>query len=182
MALLVLVAFTSASCDVGCASGCGPNTLFSGGALGGALATAGATIVQNDFGMLLEPYAGLEETLVWEGYASPIYDLSSVCMEEGPCLAYESFPGAFGFESTPYYVSIGAHVVRWPAPTMDPGAESAPVSDLGTLQEPHIVVVAAPDLVDTYAETSEFVLGILATMGTLLGHLPGILGAPAIAF
>ena len=132
MALLVLVAFTPATCDVGCASGCGPNTLSSGLVPGDALATAGATIMHNDFDMLLEPYAGMGKTLVWEGYPPPTYFLSSMCKEEGPCLAYEDFPGAFGLDSAPHYVAIGAQVVRWPAPTLDPGAESAPDSVLGS--------------------------------------------------
>jgi hypothetical protein len=99
-----------------------------------------------------------------------------MCKEEGPCSAYESFPNALGLDSTPYYVAIGAQVVRWPAPTLDPGTESAPVSVLGTPEEPAIVVVGPGDLASTYAQTSEFVLDILATMGMLLGHLPGIVG------
>ena len=136
MALLVLVAFTPATCDVGCASGCGPNTLCSGGALGGAPATAGATIVQHHFDMALERSTGSGATVVWEGYPPPTYFLSSMCNEEGPCLAYEDFPGAFGLDSAPHYVAIGAQVVRWPAPTLDPWTDSVPVSVHVTPEEP----------------------------------------------
>ena len=124
MALLVLVAFTPATCDVGCASGCGLNTLSSGLVLGGALATAGATFVHNDFDVPLERPVGSGATIAWEGYPPPTYFLSSMCKEEGPCLAYEDFPGAFGLDSAPHYVAIGAQVVRWPAPTLVPGGRS----------------------------------------------------------
>lgn len=172
----MFVAFSSATCEVEGTSGCGLDTHFSGLVPGGSLAAAGAIVLQNHSDVALERSAGSEPTLVWEGYPSPTCFISSVCKEEGPCTAYESFPNTCGLESTPFTVAIGAQLVRWPAPILVPEPAGAPTSDLGTTPTPDIVVADPLDPVETYADTSEFVLGILATMGTLLGHLPGILG------
>ena len=84
MALLVFVAFSSATCEVEGTSGCGLDTHFSGLVPGGSLAAAGAIVFQNHSVVALERSAGSEPTLVWEGYPPPTCFISSVCKEEGP--------------------------------------------------------------------------------------------------